>query len=85
MVGEKRVRRMHSCADDSKNKMAFYKSQSLSYREQGQENFLRNLRNSTEKKPSSAPASQKKKQLATWGIIQNFILKKSMIENMKVD
>lgn len=45
MVGEKRVRRMQSCADDSKNKVAFtnhYHTES-----KDKKNFLKNLRNST--------------------------------------
>lgn len=50
MVVEKRVRRMHLCADDTETKMAFKNHKGLSYREQRQENSLRNLRNSTEQK-----------------------------------
>lgn len=41
---------MHLCADDTETKMAFKNHKGLSYREQRQENSLRNLRNSTEQK-----------------------------------
>lgn len=58
MVGEKRVRKMHLCADDSKNKVAFtnhYHTES-----KDKKNFLKNLRNSTEQKTTTASSLSEK-------------------------
>lgn len=67
MVGEKRVRRMQSCADDSKNKVAFTNHYHTECKDK--KNFLKNLRYSTEQKTTTASSLSEK----TTGYLENYI------------